>query len=85
MKENKIQVLKWPAQSPYLNPIKHLWGVLKCKLATYKNPPTLIKELWTRVQMEWEANSAEECQKLVETMPNMVAAVLKAKGGYTKY
>lgn len=35
--------------------------------------------------MEWEAISAEECQKLVETMPNRVAVVLKAKGGYTKY
>lgn len=84
-KENNIQVLELPAQSPDLNPIEHLWGVLKCKLATYKTPPISMEELWTRVPKEWEAISAEECQKLVDTMPNRVAAVLKAKGGYTKY
>ena len=27
----------------------------------------------------------EECQKLIESMPRRVQAVLKAKGGYTKY
>ncbi len=84
-KENRIQVMEWPAQSPDLNPIEHLWGILKRKLATYKNPPTSMLELWTRVQTEWEAISEEECRKLVESMPNRIAAVLKAKGGYTKY
>ena len=28
---------------------------------------------------------AEVCQNLIESMPRRVAAVLKAKGGYTKY
>ncbi|KAJ8475368.1 hypothetical protein ONZ51_g6604 [Trametes cubensis] len=84
-KENKINVMEWPPQSPDLNPIEHLWGVLKRKLATYPKPPTSMQELWERVQVEWEAISVEECQKLVESMPNRIAAVLKAKGGYTKY
>ena len=37
--------------------------------------------------MEKEQNGieAEVCQNLIESMPRRVAAVLKAKGSYTKY
>ena len=47
--------------------------------------PNGIHELWERVQVEWERIPVEECQKLIESMPRRVQAVLKAKGGYTKY
>ena len=77
--------MEWPPQSPDLNPIEHLWGVLKRKLAGYENLPTSIKELWVWVQVEWEAISVQKCQKLIESMPRRIEAVIKAKGGYTKY
>ena len=35
--------------------------------------------------MEWEKISKEKCQELIESMPRRIAAVLKAKGGYTRY
>ena len=35
--------------------------------------------------MKWEEIAVEECQKLIESMSRRVQAVLKAKGGYTKY
>ena len=44
-----------------------------------------IEELWERTQVEWEKILAEECQNLIESMPRRLQAVLKAKGGYTKY
>jgi transposase len=75
----------WPAQSPDLNPIEHLWGYLKRRLAEHKHPPNGIHELWDRVQVDWEEITALECQKLIKSMPRRVQAVLKAKGGYTKY
>jgi len=35
--------------------------------------------------VEWERILIEEYQKLIESMPRRVQAVLRAKGGYIKY
>ncbi len=76
-----FQVLSWPAQSPDLNPIEHLWCHLKKKLGEYEG----ILELWDRVQKEWDQIEPAVCQNLIESMARRVEAALKAKGGYTKY
>ena len=82
---HEIEVLPWPPQSPDLNPIEHLWAHLKRKLAAYSTEPDSMHELWGRVEAEWEKIPAQVCVNLIESMPARVAAVLKAKGGYTKY
>ena len=82
---NGFKVLPWPAQSPDLNPIEHLWTHLKVKLGEYERPPGGMIELWERTEKEWNKIDAVVCQNLIESMPRRVAAVLKAKGGYTKY
>ena len=84
-RDNGVEVLKWPSQSPDLNPIEHLWHRLKRQLAAYKTEPASIDELWERVQAEWEKIPVQACIDLIESMPRRIAAVLKAKGGYTKY
>ena len=83
--DHSFEVMEWPAQSPDLNPIEHLWQHLKRRLAGYENPPGGVGELWERVQKEWESIDASICQNLIESMPRRVEAVLRAKGGYTKY
>ena len=50
--EHGYEVLLWPAQSPDLNPIEHLWDYLKRRLGEYETPPKGIIELWERVQVE---------------------------------
>jgi transposase len=83
--DHGFKVLPWPAQSPDLNPIEHLWTHLKRKLGEYERAPGGILELWERVQVEWDKIEPEVCQNLIESMPRRVAAVVKAKGGHTKY
>ena len=60
-KDYRIHVMDWPAQSPDLNPIEHLWQQLKQRLASYENPPQGINELWERVEREWEEIDAGVC------------------------
>lgn len=83
--DNGIQLLDWPAQSPDLNPIEHLWSILKKRLNAYDTPAKGMWELWERAVKEWDEIRKEECQKLIESMPRRLEAVIKAKGGHTKY
>ena len=45
----------------------------------------LMLELWERIEEEWKAIPDSVCRDLVESMPGRIAAVIKAKGDYTKY
>ena len=84
-KDNKIDLIEWPAQSPDLSAIEHLWNILKCKLNKYEEPPKGVYELWDRVAEEWNKITPEDCQNLIESLPGRLEAVYKAKGGHTKY
>jgi len=80
-----IQLLDWPSQSPDLNPIEHLWCHVKKQLHSHPSSPNSIHELWNRMVVEWNKIPAETCQKLIESMPRRCEAVIKAKGGHTRY
>src|SRR3979490_3407271 len=85
MEENDITLLDWEPQSPDLNPIEHLWNHIKLQLCKYEALATGVWQIWERVAEVWNAIEPEVCQKLIESMPRMVEAVIKAKGGNTKY
>ena len=85
MEELRLTMLQWPAQSPDLNPIEHLWSHLKRQLNGWSRQPASMIELWERVEYEWENIPREVVEKLIDSMPRRVAAVLKAKGAMTNY
>ena len=67
-----FEVLEWPAQSPDLNPIEHLWAHLKRRLNEYGQPPKGMQELWERVEAEWNKIDKETCINLIKSMPNRI-------------
>ena len=78
-----VETLKWPANSPDLNPIEHLWDHLKREFpgSTSRNEEVLF----ARVRETWQQISPQIVRNLVDSMPRRLEAVIKAKGGNTKY
>jgi transposase len=83
MAKKKIRLLEWPAQSPDLNPIEHLWEELdrRCKGRKPRNQAHLFELL----KAEWDTIPTSVLTNLVDSMPRRCAAVIKAKGFPTKY
>ena len=52
-----IETLPWPAPSPDLNPIEHLWDILG-RQVRYRNPPVRnLRELIQALHEEWQKMS----------------------------
>ena len=83
--EQTFNVLDWPAQSPDLNPIEHLWNHVKKQLLRHPRKPTSVHDLWDCLVEEWESIPVEVCRNLIESMPRRIEAVIKAKGENTRY
>jgi|APFre7841882793_1041355.scaffolds.fasta_scaffold10376_2 transposase len=84
LEERGIQVMWWPAQSPDLNPIEHLWAELELRVRR-NHKPTTVETLWQAIQYEWINMPAEVTQKLVQSMPKRIEQVIASKGGATDY
>jgi hypothetical protein len=83
--EDDGTLLYWPAQSPDLNPIEHMWNYLKIQLGKYPTRPTCCEELWKRIAAEWYKIPVQFCRRLIRSMPDRLAAVYRAHGKQTKY
>jgi len=77
--------LKWPPQSPDLNPIEHLWDVVELEFRALDVHPTNLHQLQDDILPIWANISKEYFQHLVESLLCRIKAVLKAKGGQTQY
>jgi len=85
LSSQEFDVLPWPAQSPDLNPIEHLWSEVKRKLNKFERPPKGMLELWERIEATWNEIIPQICQNLIDSMPRRIIDVIKAKGRWTKY
>ncbi len=79
----KMMVMEWPSMSPDLNPIEHMWGILKQKVE--KHHVSNIQQLCDVVIEEWKRMLATTCAALVNSMPRRIKAVLDKNGAPTKY
>ena len=67
-----------------LIPIENLWTLMKNKVS--EKQPTSGAELVKVIKEVWVKEiSKEYCQSLIDSMPRRIEAVIKNKGGHTKY
>ncbi len=71
------------SNSPDLNPIENLWGIVKKKMRNKR--PKNADELKATVKETWASIPPQQCHKLITSMPRRIEAVIKAKGAPTKY
>ena len=83
LKRLRVKVMDWPSMSPDLNPIEHLWGILKRKVEVRK--VSIIRQLCDIVMEEWKSIPVATFEALVNSMPRRVKAVLDNDVGHTKY
>ncbi len=82
---SEFTLLKWPPQSPDLNPIEHLWDVVELEIRIMDVQPANLQQLHDAIMPIWTKISEECFQHLIESMPRRIKAVLKAKGGPNRY
>ena len=83
--DNGIPCLPWPAQSPDINPIEHLWDELERRLRAHSVMPNNEEKLFEFLQEEWKQISTVVLEKLVDSMPNRIQEVHKANRYPTRY
>lgn len=84
-KEQKLEVLEWPARSPDLNPIENLWGCLAREVYKDCKQFATVSELETAVIDAWDHIRPELICSLVSSMENRLFELVRSNGGYTKY
>jgi transposase len=84
IRQNNISVEPgWPANSPDLNPIENIWGMMK--LVVYRKQYNNLDELKAAVEAEWERIPVATLRNCMLSIPRRLAKCMKLKGRYTGY
>jgi transposase len=78
-----VNQMKWPANSPDLNPIENVWRLLKYRVG--RRFPKTDTEVRQYIEEEWAKLTIEDYEKYIKEMPQRVQAVIDARGGHTKW
>ncbi|GFY16019.1 transposable element Tcb2 transposase [Trichonephila clavipes] len=80
-----IQRMEWPACSPDLNPIEHVWDMLGRRTAARPRLPATVRDLEIALLEEWNSIPQSLIDNLIASMANRCAAVLAVRGDHTPY
>lgn len=83
--EVQITRFNWPARSPDLNPIEHVWDEMGRRLRRHVPPPQNSRDLRNILVQEWNNIPQEVIQNLIQSMTRRLQAVITARGGNTRY
>lgn len=81
-RENNINILEWPTQSPDLNPTENLW---RPGTRVRARMPTNLQQLEAFAKEEWRNILQQTCRNLVETYKKHLEAIIKNKVFFTDY
>ncbi|GFV96825.1 uncharacterized protein TNCV_4350381 [Trichonephila clavipes] len=80
LESEDIERMDWPARSPDLNTIEHVWDFLGRRLAARTLPPVTIRELRLALQDEWAAMPQQLIDTLILSMSRRCETCLAVRG-----
>ena len=84
LNRNNVNVLPWPAVSPDMNPIEHIWGYLGRKVRARGNVHNL-RDLENALIQEWNNIHNVVIRRYVRSMRGRLATCINSRGGHTRY
>lgn len=85
LQQEGIDVMNWPARSPDLNPIEHIWDILSRSIHQRQVAPQTVQELADALVQVWEEIAQVNIRHLIRSMPRRCREVIQAHGGHTHY
>ncbi|GFV41774.1 transposable element Tcb2 transposase [Trichonephila clavipes] len=85
LESEDIERMDWPARSPDLNPIEHVWDFLGRRLAARTLPPVTIRELRLALQDEWAAMPQQLIDTLILSMGRRCETCLAVRRDHIPY
>ena len=81
--QQHVDVLPWPAKSPDLSPIEHLWDTMDRRRR--RRWPVILAQLKLFLIQEWYAIPQGDSQNLIRSMRRCCIALRESNGGHTWY
>ena len=85
LQQNGVHVIRWPALSPDMNCIEHLWDVLGRMVGEQRPRPRTRQELIAALLQAWQRIPMATICRLTMSMPARLRACVAANGGHTRY
>nr|CAH7756486.1 unnamed protein product [Callosobruchus chinensis] len=85
LENENIARLEWPAMSPDMNPIEHVWNYVSRAIFNLTNPPRSTQELIVAASEEWDNIPQEVINNLFIGMHRRVGALIRSRGKNTKH
>ncbi len=82
LEAKNIPVLAWPAYSPDMSPIEHVWDALDRRIRQRVSVPANIQQLCTAIEEEWTNIPQATINNLINSMRRRCVAL---RGGHTRY
>ncbi|GBM02755.1 hypothetical protein AVEN_40822-1 [Araneus ventricosus] len=79
LESEDIRRMDWPARSPDLNPIEHVWDALGRAIATRNPPPRTIQEMETTLLNEWDQLPQEMINCLISNSEEKLFCAISVK------
>ncbi|GFX78765.1 transposable element Tcb2 transposase [Trichonephila clavipes] len=85
LESEDIERMDWPARSPDLNPIEHVWDFLGRRLSARTLPPVTIRELRLALQDEWATMPQQLIDTLILSIGRRCETCLAVRGDHIPY